>query len=46
MTAEYETVIHRPLATCPHAYHWDDADDVYRCMYCDDTRTEDQGGRP
>jgi hypothetical protein len=26
-----------PTAGCPHAYHWDDADGLYRCIYCDDT---------
>lgn len=29
-----------PDAGCCHQYHWDDEDEVYRCVYCDDERDE------
>lgn len=29
-----------PQLDCAHQYHWDDAEGLYRCMYCDDTREE------
>jgi hypothetical protein len=29
-----------PQPDCNHQFHWDGADGVYRCMYCNDTREE------
>jgi hypothetical protein len=26
--------------SCNHAYHWDDSEALYRCVYCGDTEEE------
>jgi len=29
-----------PSMGCPHQFHWDDADALYRCLYCGETREQ------